>query len=65
MQEAGVISWTLVYEGFEPSKESLREALCTLGNGYFATWGGGAGMGYFLSKISLIFFTNSCILNGF
>jgi trehalose/maltose hydrolase-like predicted phosphorylase len=32
-------NWTLVYEGFEPSKESLREALCTLGNGYFATRG--------------------------
>jgi len=31
--------WTLVYEGFEPSEESLREALCTLGNGYFATRG--------------------------
>ncbi|KPK89572.1 MAG: hypothetical protein AMJ94_11840, partial [Deltaproteobacteria bacterium SM23_61] len=31
--------WTLVYEGFEPKKESLREALCTLGNGYFATRG--------------------------
>ncbi len=32
-------NWTLVYEGFEPSEESLREALCTLGNGYFATRG--------------------------
>jgi alpha,alpha-trehalase len=31
--------WALVYEGFEPKKESLREALCTLGNGYFATRG--------------------------
>ncbi|MCK8600357.1 glycoside hydrolase family 65 protein [Desulfoferrobacter suflitae] len=31
--------WTLVYEEFEPSTESLREALCTLGNGYFATRG--------------------------
>ncbi len=31
--------WTLVYEGFDPKKESLREALCTLGNGYFATRG--------------------------
>jgi hypothetical protein len=29
--------WTLVYEGFEPTQEGLREALCTLGNGYFAT----------------------------
>lgn len=32
-------NWTLGYEGFEPSKEGLREALCTLGNGYFATRG--------------------------
>ena len=32
-------NWTLVYEGFDPAKESLREALCTLGNGYFATRG--------------------------
>lgn len=31
--------WTLVFEGFDPEKEPLREALCTLGNGYFATRG--------------------------
>ncbi len=31
--------WKLVYEGFEPAQEGLREALCTLGNGYFATRG--------------------------
>ncbi len=31
--------WTLSYRGFEPGKEGLREALCTLGNGYFATRG--------------------------
>lgn len=31
--------WQLVYEGFDPAGESLREALCTLGNGYFATRG--------------------------
>jgi alpha,alpha-trehalase len=31
--------WIVVYEGFEPGKEALREALCTLGNGYFATRG--------------------------
>jgi alpha,alpha-trehalase len=29
----------LVYEGFDPVQEGLREALCTLGNGYFATRG--------------------------
>jgi alpha,alpha-trehalase len=34
-----MIKWNLVYEGFEPGLEPLREALCTLGNGYFATRG--------------------------
>ncbi|MBM4330081.1 MAG: glycoside hydrolase family 65 protein [Deltaproteobacteria bacterium] len=34
--------WILAYEGFDPKKESLREALCTLGNGYFATRGAAA-----------------------
>ncbi|MFA5367108.1 MAG: trehalose-phosphatase [Dehalococcoidia bacterium] len=32
-------SWTLVYTGFDPEQEQLREALCTLGNGCFATRG--------------------------
>lgn len=27
------------YEGYDPAEERLREALCTLGNGYFATRG--------------------------
>lgn len=31
--------WALVYDGWEPAKQGLREALCTLGNGYFATRG--------------------------
>ena len=31
--------WTFAYEGFDPAEEGLREALCTLGNGYFATRG--------------------------
>ena len=31
--------WSLTYERFDPSEEPLREALCTLGNGYFATRG--------------------------
>ncbi|GAB3171048.1 glycosyl hydrolase family 65 protein [Myceligenerans halotolerans] len=30
---------TLSYEGFDPEDEGLREALCTLGNGYVATRG--------------------------
>lgn len=31
--------WRLVYRGFQPEHEGVREALCTLGNGYFATRG--------------------------
>jgi alpha,alpha-trehalase len=31
--------WTLRYDQFDPEQEKLREALCTLGNGYFATRG--------------------------
>ncbi|MFB3108762.1 MAG: glycoside hydrolase family 65 protein, partial [Candidatus Binatia bacterium] len=31
--------WILQYDGFNPDQERLREALCTLGNGYFATRG--------------------------
>ena len=31
--------WTISYEDWQPDAESLREALCTLGNGYFATRG--------------------------
>ncbi|MDD5070646.1 MAG: glycosyl hydrolase family 65 protein [Candidatus Omnitrophica bacterium] len=31
--------WRLVYGRFEPAQESLREVLCTLGNGYFGTRG--------------------------
>jgi alpha,alpha-trehalase len=34
--------WSLTYEGFDPEQEKLREALCTLGNGYFATRGAGS-----------------------
>ncbi|MGP3918550.1 pyridoxamine 5'-phosphate oxidase family protein [Nonomuraea sp. 10N515B] len=32
-------TWILVYDGFDPKGEGLREALCTLGNGRFATRG--------------------------
>ncbi|MGP4051831.1 glycoside hydrolase family 65 protein [Streptomyces sp. 2A115] len=31
--------WTWDYEGYDPADERLRESLCTLGNGYFATRG--------------------------
>ncbi len=34
--------WALRYEGFVPHQEGLREALCTVGNGYFATRGAAA-----------------------
>jgi trehalose/maltose hydrolase-like predicted phosphorylase len=34
-----VSTWNLTYDGFDPASERLREALCTLGNGYFATRG--------------------------
>jgi alpha,alpha-trehalase len=32
-------TWHFIYDGFDPEEEKLREALCTLGNGYFATRG--------------------------
>ena len=32
-------SWEYTFEGYDPHTEKLREALCTLGNGYFATRG--------------------------
>ena len=31
--------WTLVYDGFDPARQGLREALGALGNGYFMTRG--------------------------
>ncbi|WP_119071022.1 glycoside hydrolase family 65 protein [Rubrobacter indicoceani] len=31
--------WTLLYDGFEPDDEGLREALTSTGNGYFCTRG--------------------------
>ena len=32
-------AWLLAYDGFDPATEGLREALCTLGNGFLATRG--------------------------
>lgn len=32
-------AWELVYDGYHPADERLREALCTVGNGYVATRG--------------------------
>jgi len=37
--DTDVDHWSLIYEGFDAKQEGLREALCTLGNGYFATRG--------------------------
>ncbi|MFE5813645.1 glycoside hydrolase family 65 protein [Streptomyces sp. NPDC056479] len=37
--EAEAVGWTWEYEGYTPADERLRESLCTLGNGYFATRG--------------------------
>ncbi len=34
-----ITAWTLRYRDGAPQHEGLREALCTLGNGYFATRG--------------------------
>ena len=31
--------WSLIYDGFDPEQEGLRETWSTLGNGYFATRG--------------------------
>jgi len=36
-------AWSLSFEGFDPAQEGIREALCTLGNGYFATRGAATG----------------------
>ncbi|WP_237572391.1 trehalose-phosphatase [Mycolicibacterium lacusdiani] len=32
-------AWKFVFDGYDPQNEKLRETLCTLGNGYFATRG--------------------------
>lgn len=36
---AATDGWCLVYTGFDPAAEGLREALCTLGNGHYCTRG--------------------------
>jgi trehalose/maltose hydrolase-like predicted phosphorylase len=35
----GAGPWMLAYDGFDPDREGLREALCALGNGLFVTRG--------------------------
>ena len=39
LQERPPSVWSLHYEGFEPTSQGLREALCALGNGYFVSRG--------------------------
>jgi len=39
LEPVAVDEWSLRYDRFDPTHEGLREALCTLGNGYFATRG--------------------------
>jgi trehalose/maltose hydrolase-like predicted phosphorylase len=34
-----VTRWLLAYDAYDPATEGVRESLCTLGNGYFATRG--------------------------
>jgi beta-phosphoglucomutase family hydrolase len=36
-------AWSLVFEGFDVASEGIREALCSLGNGYFTTRGAAPG----------------------
>ena len=38
-QQVSGEAWDYVFEGYDPRSEKLREALCTLGNGCFATRG--------------------------
>ena len=39
LAELAVSVWLLVFDGFDHERVGLREALCTLGNGYLATRG--------------------------
>ncbi len=38
-RETHTHGWTFTFEGYDPPNEKLREALCTVGNGYFGTRG--------------------------
>ncbi|WP_051152805.1 trehalose-phosphatase [Nocardia niigatensis] len=40
-ESAGALSdsWVFAFDGYDPTHERLREALCTVGNGYLATRG--------------------------
>ncbi len=38
-REMAETAWSFTFEGYDPPTEKLREALCTVGNGYFASRG--------------------------
>ncbi|MEE6139205.1 trehalose-phosphatase [Mycobacterium sp. 050128] len=38
-REKSSTAWDFTYDGYDPQSEKLRESLCTVGNGYFATRG--------------------------
>lgn len=38
-RRTAAVAWEYAFDGYDPAAEKLREALCTLGNGYFATRG--------------------------
>ena len=44
-------AWSLVYEGFDPAREGMREALCALGNGYSRHAGQQSGRGRMIFTI--------------
>ncbi len=37
--EKSSTAWDFTFDGYDPQSEKLRESLCTVGNGYFATRG--------------------------
>jgi beta-phosphoglucomutase family hydrolase len=43
LAEEPASTWSLVFDGFDPAREGTREALCTVGNGFFATRGAAPG----------------------
>jgi len=52
--------WIFTYSHFDPEKEGLREALCTLGNGFFATRGAA-----FESKTDEVHYPGTYLAGGY
>ncbi len=42
-EEKSSSSWSLMFDGYDPAQEGIREALCSLGNGYVTMRGAGIG----------------------